>query len=535
MDSGHNGGGSLRDTLRGKHLLVTGVTGFVAKVWVAMLLDRIPELGRITLLIRSTRKESAADRFETAYRSSPVFRPLRERLGTALYDLIDAKVVVIDADITKPLAGFDRPAATELMRTVDAVVHFAGLTDFEPDPVLAIQANIDGAMHVGDLAALTPSRRLIHCSTAFVAGVREGEIDERLEPGVSPNGTRFDAAKEVQTLRAALSGLSTKRTRIDYGMERAAALGWPNIYTVTKGLAEHLLAGREDIEVSIARPSIVECALEYPFAGWNEGINTSGPIVWLLSTPFRRLPSRAHNHFDVVPVDLVARGVTLVLGAALHGRAERVYHLTSGDLNPLHFGRAIELVGLAARRTHRKSDDWVERWITSRLDSVAVCADKPQVLGAERLMRGVKETRDLLKRVDLEENLSPRTYRRWGARLESKLRSLRSKLRNGERKLSSIDEMLKQYRPFIFDHDYIFQSDHVVAESQRLPEREREHYDYDVTRVEWRSYWLEVQVPGLQKWSIPELEGKPLPEEVPLPPRERATHVARVSEPEVRA
>ncbi len=533
--NGSNGASSLEESLRNKHVLVTGVTGFLAKVWVAMLLDQIPEIGRFTLLIRSNKKHQAADRFEKIFRSSPVFRPLRERLGARLYDLVDDKIRVVDADIAKPLAGLDLSTARKLMSTVDAVVHFAGLTDFEPDPGSAIQANVDGAMHIADLAALSPRKRLIHCSTAFVAGVREGEIPEHLVSGVSPSGRDFDPAEEVESIRRGVKDLPEKRTRIDYAMGRAAALGWPNIYTLTKGLAEHLLVARQDVSTTIVRPSIVECSLDYPFEGWNEGVNTSGPMVWLLSTAFRRLPSRPHNHFDVVPVDLVARGVTLVLQAALQDRAELVYHLTSGDLNPFSFGRAIELAGLSARRTHQASDDWVERFITSRLDSVAVSADRPQVFGLETLARGLKEARKLLQHVDLEESLSPRLYRRWGPSLDRNLRSLRSDVRSGERKVASVREMIKQYRPFIFDHDYLFVSKRIVAESKRLSRSERERFSFDVTPIDWRHYWLEVQIPGLRKWSIPLLEGKLIPEDAPLEPRKRTTSTSAHPEAEVRA
>lgn len=535
ITNGSNGAANLEQSLRGKHLLVTGVTGFLAKVWVAMLLDHVPDIGRFTLLIRSNKKHQASDRFEKIFRSSPVFRPLRERLGPGLYDLVDKKVRVVDADISRPLGGLDLPTARDLMSTVDAVVHFAGLTDFEPDPTSAIQANVDGAMHIADLAALSPHKRLIHCSTAFVAGVREGEIPEHLVAGVSPSGREFDPAEEVEAIRQGVKDLAEKRARIDYAMARAAALGWPNIYTLTKGLAEHLVVARKDVSTTIVRPSIVECSVDYPFEGWNEGVNTSGPMVWLLSTAFRRLPSRAHNHFDVVPVDLVARGVTLALRAALQDRAELVYHLTSGDVNPFSFGRAIELVGLAARRMHRASNDWVERFVTSRLDSVAVSADRPQVFGLETLARGLKETRKLLQGVDLEQSLSPKLYRRWGASLDDNLRSLRSDIRSGERKVASVREMLKQYRPFIFDHDYLFLSQRIVAESKRLSHSERGRFSYDATSIDWHHYWLEVQVPGLRKWSIPLLEGKVIPEDAPLEPRKRTTSTSAHPEPEVRA
>ena len=125
--------------------------------------------------------------------------------------------------------------------------------------------------------------------------------------------------------------------RLNAIRERAIALGWPNIYTYTKGLAEHSLATRA-LKKTTVRPSVVECSRAFPFAGWNEGINTSGPLIWFLSGALGSFPCRPKNHFDVVPVDTVSRGVTLALVALLRGEAEEVYQLGSSQVNPSRSG-----------------------------------------------------------------------------------------------------------------------------------------------------------------------------------------------------
>ena len=160
---------AVRESFAGKHVVVTGVTGFVGKVWLAMLLDYVPDVRRVTVLARGKKGQNASKRFEQIYRCSPVFRPLREQHGQGLYDLIRDKVEVLDAKLTDPLCGLEPWHARSLMADVDVVVHFAGLTDFEPDPQLAIDANIHGARHVADLAALSPSGRYVH-------GVSENKV-----------------------------------------------------------------------------------------------------------------------------------------------------------------------------------------------------------------------------------------------------------------------------------------------------------------------------------------------------------------------
>ena len=40
-------------TLAGKDLIVIGATGFLGKVWLAMLLDRYPGVGRLYTVVRT--------------------------------------------------------------------------------------------------------------------------------------------------------------------------------------------------------------------------------------------------------------------------------------------------------------------------------------------------------------------------------------------------------------------------------------------------------------------------------------------------
>ena len=43
---------SLSETFAGKHIVATGVTGFLGKVWIAMLLDQLRDIKKLTLVIR---------------------------------------------------------------------------------------------------------------------------------------------------------------------------------------------------------------------------------------------------------------------------------------------------------------------------------------------------------------------------------------------------------------------------------------------------------------------------------------------------
>src|SRR5262249_6970988 len=98
---------SVRSTLRGKHILLVGVTGFIGKVWLANTLLDLPEIGQIYLLIRRQKSNPAQKRFEKLIEESPVFDRLYERYGQKLLQFINQRVQVIEGDVTQPGLGFN--------------------------------------------------------------------------------------------------------------------------------------------------------------------------------------------------------------------------------------------------------------------------------------------------------------------------------------------------------------------------------------------------------------------------------------------
>ena len=60
------------------------------------------------------------------------------------------------------------------------------------------------------------------------------------------------------------------------GVERAAAWGWPNIYTYTKSMGDQLVARETGIVRAIVRPAIVESAVAYPFRGLERRVHHLG-------------------------------------------------------------------------------------------------------------------------------------------------------------------------------------------------------------------------------------------------------------------
>ena len=53
----------LENAFRSREILITGVTGFLGKVALTLLLDRYPEVGKVYVLVRPRAGGSAEDRF----------------------------------------------------------------------------------------------------------------------------------------------------------------------------------------------------------------------------------------------------------------------------------------------------------------------------------------------------------------------------------------------------------------------------------------------------------------------------------------
>jgi long-chain acyl-CoA synthetase len=537
---------AVADALRGRHLLVTGFTGFLGKVWVAFLLERAPRIGKLTLLVRGRRSESAVARVRRIFERSPALRPLRERLGPeGLLALVRDKIEVVEGDAKQPLLGIDPAVLAALAPRLDAVVHCAGITDFAPDPLQALDVNVRGAEHAADVAAHTPERRLVHVSTCFVAGMVDGAVPEALEPGVSPNGTRFDVEAEKLALESVCHAVNAReggpkrpaarRGRIEVGTKRAQALGWPNLYTYSKGLAEHSLGRRDDVALTLVRPSIVECAREFPFPGWNEGLNTSGPIVWMCSGFAWKVPMRADNTFDVVPVDTVARGMTLAVADALADQAAPVYQLASGDHRRFTFDRALDLTALKVRKGYVPSGvSAAERALLTHLDSTALDRGADRSLLLPAAQKATRWLRDTFRRFDAERHLPASVEPGARDRVQERVRDAGLRLNKTSMLLKSIEQLWKAYQPFIHDHDYRFSTGTVRARTAELSEDERARFGWDLSTLDWRHYWMDVEIPGLDAWSLPLLRGKDVPDDEGFdlggdPPAVRADAAAAVA------
>ena len=89
----------------------------------------------------------------------------------------------------------------ELAGSLDLIVNSSGLTDFNPDLRDALSSNVNAVAHVLDFLRDCRHGALLHLSTCYVAGQRDGRIHETAAPNYNPAGIPgFDAEKEWHAL-----------------------------------------------------------------------------------------------------------------------------------------------------------------------------------------------------------------------------------------------------------------------------------------------------------------------------------------------
>jgi long-chain acyl-CoA synthetase len=543
----------LSQAFRDREILLTGVTGFLGKVALAMLLDRYPEIQRVHVLVRPRAGGTAQDRFFGKVASTPPFRPLREKHGTEFDQFLREKCAPLAGDVAEPSFGLSDAKVQELSGRLACVINCAGLVTFNPSLELAIDVNTQGARHAAELCKRMGAT-LVHISTCFVAGTRRGPVfeDEMLvgsfpkqhaEDGEELPGARFsvdaeladverlvkrlreqadDHALQAQFRAAAVRRLESEgrdiqdeksvrlaagRERklwlsqklIDAGMERARVWGWPNTYTYTKAMGEQAIA-MSGCTYAIVRPAIVESALRFPFPGWNEGFTTSAPLVFMSLKGQRVYPASHKLVLDLIPVDLVAAGILGVAGAACLGRAERVYQLASGDLNPMYIRRAIELSAIYKRRyfeARREDKGALQRFMDEWLEPYPVEADAYHKTSTPLFRKLAQVGRALIA----EKGAS------WGAPLTSALLKRADQvLESIDRRLGPVELLWDLYLPFVAGERFVFQCAHTRELWRKLTPPDREKLPWDPEQIDWRRYWLDVHVRGLEEWVFPGLE-----------------------------
>ncbi|KAI3902657.1 hypothetical protein MKW92_030238 [Papaver armeniacum] len=353
---------SVVESLENQSILVTGATGFLAKLFVEKLLRVQPNVKQLFLLVRAPNSASAAQRFNNEA-SGEVFKVLRAKHGVEYTTFISEKVTPIPGDISLENLGINGSNLIDkIWREVDVVANFAATTKFDGRYDDAILTNTMGAKHVMEFSKKCEKLKLLlHVSTAYVSRETSGLILENpLRMGETLNATKspdLDIELEMKLVSERLNELkanqvSQEEERIamkEFGLERARLFGWPNTYVFTKAMGEMIISESKghDHKVVVLRPAMVTSTLKEPFPGWIEGVRTIDSIFLTFAKgKCKCVPADPQTVMDVIPGDLVVNAAIV----AMVGHANKpsdgddrqfIYHTSSSAKAPLHSTQLI--------------------------------------------------------------------------------------------------------------------------------------------------------------------------------------------------
>jgi alcohol-forming fatty acyl-CoA reductase len=507
----------IAEAFRGKTILVTGTTGFLGKSIVEKCLRSIPDVGRINLAIRSSARRPAADRLEREVLSSPAFKRLKEELGDEGFaKIVRDKLAVLEIDLGVDGLGLTDATRRQLAEC-DIVIHSAAAVEFDNPADLSAQTNLLGAARLVEAVKAAGSRpHLVHISTAYVGGMLRGLVREELplDPGlnwrneaavlsslrapVEEESRRPEILKKLRAEARSRMGpagtpaqaRATERLRekwvkdklVERGRTHANSMGFSDIYSFTKAMAEHAVVELHgDVPLSIVRPSIIESALAEPFPGWLEGFRMAEPLILAFGRgilrDFSGLPDAL---LDIIPADFVVNTVLAVAANPPPDSKPRIYHAASGSRNPLRFRQmtdeAAKYFGEHPLRDRYGQAIGTPSWTYPTRGELAG--------RARTALRFTEAAQWVVERLPLGAGVS---------QLSDDLNAERERLERGL-------NLIQLYGVYT-EVDCIFDTRNVTAIWDRLPERERKTFPFDPALYDWDHYFQDVHFPTVVRMS----------------------------------
>ncbi|XP_031504990.1 fatty acyl-CoA reductase 3-like [Nymphaea colorata] len=484
---------SIAQSLKNKSILITGCTGFLAKIFVEKILRVQPQVTRLYLLVRASDAKSAKHRLDKQVISKELFRVLKDMHGDGFDSFLSEKIRAIAGDMAMEDLGIQEfHLKEEIMKEVDIIANVAATTTFDERYDIALDINALGADRVMAFAHRCHKLQMfLHVSTAYVCGSKSGAMLEKpIRMGETPNGqNNLDIEAELRLVKKELKELQargvekTEETAAmkELGLKRARSFGWPNSYAFTKAMGEMLIGeSKRDMPLVIIRPTIIEATLADPFPGWIEGFRTAGSIIMSYGKGrLKCFPGNVNLPLDVIPADMVVNAMVVSMVAHSRQSASFIYHVGTSKQNPVR----TSIIADCAYRYFSRSP-------LKGKDGKAISVRKPFLYTSMD---------DFKKYMNFYYNMPLQGLRLANLALFNIYGRLYADL---TRKYNFIMYLAELYEPYVF-FDGSF--DDSNAEGLRMAMKaggveEAGLFDFDPKCINWEEYCMKVYYPGLVRY-----------------------------------
>ncbi|XP_034234668.1 fatty acyl-CoA reductase 1-like [Thrips palmi] len=320
--------GSIKGELAGKHVLVTGGSGFMGKVLLEKLLRSCPDVGCIHVLLRPKKGVAAQDRIQTII-NTPLFEPLLKKQPEAA-----GKLHAVVGDCSQLRLGLSDVDEAMLVDKVSYVFHAAATVRFDDPLKEALLLNTRGTREVVDLCRRMKRLEVLQYVSTTYCFTNEAVLKEQHYP------TELDWRTMVR--------LAETEDKYTLDCLTHKILGFqPNTYTFSKALAENVINdARHDVPVMIFRPAVVISSCKEPFPGWLD--NLYGPFgIWAgaMKGVLRFSYGNPNVALSFSPVDWAIRGMIVCAVA----KAKKISVLKRQDED------SVDVVNMEGSRYERKT------------------------------------------------------------------------------------------------------------------------------------------------------------------------------------
>ncbi|KAJ4832198.1 hypothetical protein Tsubulata_009024 [Turnera subulata] len=432
--------GDVIPFLEKKNILVTGATGFLAKIFVEKILRVQPNVQKLYLLLRAADDGSASQRLQNEIVGKELFRVLKEKWSSDFNSFISEKIVLVPGDISlDENLGVKNPNLREEMWSqLDVIINLAATTNFDERYDIALGINTFGAKNVVCFAKKCARLEvLVHVSTAYVCGEKSGLIPEA-----------------PYTFRDTLNGVSG----LDIDEEKK----------VVQQKLNELKTG-ETTTAELITEAMKDLGIKRTIDGFILGY-AKGRLSFFLADP-NGVP-------DLIPADMVVNTMLVAMVAHANQRpSQTIYHIGSSKRNPM---------------TYRNFGDYGFTYFTGKpwigKDGKPVKVGWPRIMGSLTIFHIYVAFRYLLLLQALAfANLAFGNY----------FHGIYSDLK---RKVNFMMRLLELYMPYLFFHG-VFDDKNTekLRRAAQKNSKDSHLFYFDPKTINWEDYFLNAHFPGVVK------------------------------------